>query len=190
PEISARRIAFALASYQRTLIPDQSKFDQVARGQANFTQLEQQGWGAFNSPQSRCNVCHAGPLLADNQFRNLGIRPITEDQGRFEVTGQPQDRGRFKTPSLRNVALRERYFHTGFAADLPAVLAFYDGDGGAFPQNKDPLLTGLNVPAQVRPAIQALLNTLTDPRVAAETAPFDRPQLRSEQAVQNPALYG
>jgi cytochrome c peroxidase len=190
PEINAVRIAFALATYQRTLIPDQSKFDLVARGQAVFTQAEQQGWAAFNAPGPRCSVCHSGPAQSDQQFHNLGIRPIAEDAGRSTVTGLPQDRGRFKTPSLRNVALRERYFHNGLVGALPNVLGFYDGDGGPFADNKDPLLVGLMVPLQVRPSIEALLNALTDPRVANETFPFDRPTLRSEQAAPNPQLLG
>jgi len=190
PEINAVRIAFALATYQRTLVPDQSKFDLVARGQATFTAAEQQGWGAFNAPGPRCAVCHAGALLSDNQFHNLGLRPIAEDSGRFAVTGNVADRGRFKTASLRNVALRQRFFHTGLVPTLQGVLGFYDGDGGPFAENKDPLLAGLMVPPQVRPNIEALLNTLTDPRVASETFPFDRPTLRSEQAAPNPRLLG
>ena len=188
PEITPVRIAFALATYQRTLIPDQSKFDQVARGQAQFTQAEMRGWGAFNSPQSRCNACHSGPMQSDGGFHNLGIRPIFEDAGRFDVTGDPIDRGRFKTPSLRNVTLRERFFHTGFTGNLNQLLAFYDNGGGAFGQNKDPLLNNLSVPGNVRPDIIAFLGTLTDPRVANETFPFDRPTLRSEQPTQNPTI--
>lgn len=190
PAITARRIAFALATYERTLIPDQSKFDQVARGQAAFTQAENQGRAAFNSPQSRCAVCHAGSLHSDNQFHNLGIRPISEDSGRFAVTGQQQDRGRFKTPTLRNVVLRDRFFHNGLTNSLQTLLGFYDGDGGPFAQNKDPLLNGLTVPQQVRASIIAYLGTLTDARVANETFPFDRPTLRTERVAQNPQSYG
>jgi len=190
PTINAQRIAFALASYQRTLIPDQSKFDAVARGQAAFTQAEQRGWGAFNSAGSRCNACHTGALLSDGAFHNLGLRPLAEDQGRFDVTGVAADRGRFKTPSLRNVGLRQRLFHTGVQPNLQGVLAVYDADGGQFPQNKDPLLNGLTVPVQVRADIIALLNTLTDPRVAAQSAPFHRPTLRSELPASNPMSLG
>ncbi|QDV09757.1 Cytochrome c551 peroxidase precursor [Planctomycetes bacterium Poly30] len=192
-EITPVRIAFALAAYQRTLVPDQSKFDRVMRGQAQFTPAENRGRGAFGSPQSRCAQCHAGSLFSDRQFHNLGLRPIAEDSGRQAVTGQPGDRGRFKTPSLRNVALRERFFHTGApgSAGAPAIndlndlLAFYDADGGAFANNKDQRLIGLTVPPQVRGDIVAFLNTLTDPRVAAETAPFDRPSLWSERSPAN-----
>ena len=183
-EINPVRIAFALAAYQRTLVPDQSKFDRVMRNQANFTQAENRGRGAFNSQQSRCNQCHSGSLFSDNEFHNLGLRPVMEDNGRQGVTGNFAERGQFKTPSLRNVALRTRFFHTGGddIDNLPELLDFYNDDGGNFNNNKDPLLNDLRVPGQVRPDIIAFLNTLTDPRVANETAPFDRPTLWSERA--------
>lgn len=191
-EITPVRIGFALAAYQRTLVPDQAKFDDVMRGQANFTPAENRGFGAFRSPGSRCDACHTPPLFADGSFRNLGLRPIGEDSGRFEVTGNPADRGRFKVPSLRNVALRDRFFHTGAPGidDLGDVFVFYDQDGGAFPQNKDPLLNNLNVPPPVRADLVAFMNTLTDPRVASESYPFDRPTLWSERAQPNPAPTG
>ena len=192
PDITPVRIAFALAAYQRTLVPDQSKFDRVMRGQATFTQAENRGRGAFNSPGSRCNQCHAGTLFSDGGFHNLGLRPAAEDPGRRLVTGNFGDRGRFKTPSLRNVALRQRFFHTGAPGinSLLDLLLFYDQDGGPFADNKSPILNGLNVPPPPRQDIIAFLNTLTDPRVAAETAPFDRPTLWSERAQPNPLPLG
>ncbi len=188
-EITPVRIAFALAAYQRTLIPDQSKFDRVMRNQANFTPQENNGFGAFRSPGSRCNQCHSGSLFSDGQYHNLGLRPISEDDGRRGVTGLFSDRGRFKTPSLRNVDLRGRFFHTGAPGidNLNDVMVFYNNDGGPFGQNKDPLLNNLNVPGNVRPDLVAFLRTLTDPRVANETAPFDRPTLWSERTFANPA---
>ena len=102
-----------------------------------------------------------------------GLRPAAEDPGRRLVTGNFGDRGRFKTPSLRNVALRQRFFHTGAPGinNLLDLLLFYDQDGGPFADNKSPILNGLNVPPPPRQDIIAFLNTLTDPRVAAETAP-------------------
>ena len=188
--ITPARIAFALAAYQRTLVPDQAKFDRVMRGQAIFTPAESRGFDAFRSPQARCNNCHSGRLFSDRQYHNLGLRPIAEDEGRSAITGDPFDRGRFKTASLRNVALRERYFHTGATGltSLRQVLAFYDGGGGPFPDNRDPLLGILSVPPPVADDIIAFLGTLTDPRVAAETAPFDRPTLWSERVQPNPAV--
>lgn len=190
PNVTPVRIAFALAAYQRTLVPDQTKFDRVMRGQAQFTQAENRGFGAFRSPQSRCNQCHSGSLFSDEDYHNLGLRPITEDNGRQGETGNFGDRGKFKTPSLRNVALRERFFHTGAPGinTLTQLLNFYDDQGGPFNENKDFRLNNLRVPPQVRPDLVAFLNTLTDPRVAAATAPFDHPSLWSQRLAQNPAV--
>ncbi len=186
-DVTPVRIAFALAAYQRTLVPDESKFDRVMRNQANFTLAENRGRAAFNSPQSRCDECHSGTLFSDDEFHNLGLRPVMEDDGRRSVTGEFLHRGQFKTPSLRNVALRTRFFHTGGdnVDNLLEVLNFYNDEGGDFTNNKDQLLDNLRVPNNVRGDIIAFLNTLTDPRVANETAPFDRPTLWSERTLGN-----
>ena len=191
-EITPVRIAFALAAYERTLIPDQSKFDRVMRGQAQFTQQEQRGFNVFRSPAARCNQCHVGSLFSDRQYHNLGLRSVSEDAGRQDVTGLFGDRGRFKTPSLRNVALRERFFHTGAPGvdNLRDVVDFYGQGGGLFAENKDPILGGIFVPVPPRNDLVTFLRTLTDPRVANETAPFDRPVLWSERAIANPAQLG
>ncbi|MEM6673147.1 MAG: cytochrome-c peroxidase [Planctomycetota bacterium] len=191
-EITPVRIAFALAAYQRTLVPDESKFDRVMRGETQFTQAEQRGFNAFRAPQSRCNQCHSGTLFSDGEYHNLGLRPVNEDDGRRSVTGLFSDRGRFKTPSLRNVDLRERFFHSGAPTidSLQQVMGFYSGDGGPFGANKDPLLNGIAIPPPVGADIVTFLRTLTDPRVAAETAPFDRPTLWSERTSPNPSLLG
>jgi cytochrome c peroxidase len=190
-DITAGRIAFAIATYERTLVPDRTPFDL-----GTLTPGQQQGFGAFNA--SNCAVCHTPPLFSNGTFRNVGLRPPGEDLGRQVVTGNPADRGRFKVPSLRNVGLRSRFFHTGNvppamgapANTLEAVVAFY-ARGGDFPDNRDPLLATTGVPLQARPAlIDFLRNGLTDPRVANEEFPFDRPELHSESAAPNPLVFG
>ena len=191
PAITAERIAFAIATYERTLVPDQTPFDL-----GTLTPGQQQGLNVFNA--SNCALCHTPPLFSDGTFRNIGVRPPAEDLGRQEVTGNNGDRGRFKVPSLRNVGLRERFFHN---ANLPgamgappntlnAVVAFYNR-GGDFPDNRDPLMNTTNVPGMAAPAlVDFLANGLTDPRVANETFPFDRPSLHSENATPNPRIFG
>ncbi|MFT5049585.1 MAG: cytochrome c peroxidase [Chlamydiales bacterium] len=192
PDITAERIGFAIATYERTLIPNQTPWDQFQAGNTNALTAQQvQGMNAFNGG-ARCNQCHSGPLFSDGQFRNIGVRPLVEDRGRQEITGNPGDRGRFKVPTLRNVELRGRWFHNGAPplANLNAVVNFYRGGGGPFDNNKDPILDGLNFPPQVATNITAFLRALTDPRVENELAPFDRPQLNSERPVDNPRLVG
>lgn len=190
-EITAARIGMAIATYERTLLPDQTPFDSFIAGNPGaLTTQQNNGLNALNG--SRCTACHIGAEFTGNGFRNIGLRPITEDSGRFEVTNNPADRGRFKVPSLRNVGLRDRFMHNGQLSTLDDVFDFYARRNGqvSFAQNRDPLL---NVPIAFPPNVQNaiedfLINGLTDPRVANEEFPFDRPMLLSEESLENPLL--
>ncbi|MCC6284974.1 MAG: hypothetical protein IT439_06670 [Phycisphaerales bacterium] len=190
-QITAERIAFAIATYERTLVPDQTDWDRFIAGNPGaLNAAEQRGWAAFQGPAARCNVCHTAPQFTDHSFRNLGLRPIAEDSGRQVVTGEFEDRGRFKVPTLRNVALKSTFMHNGQFNALPGVLGFYAGGGGPFPDNRDPLLAGIALPPPVAADIVAFLQGgLVDPRVENEEFPFDRPTLRTELPP-NPALIG
>ncbi|MCB9876459.1 MAG: hypothetical protein H6835_02565 [Planctomycetes bacterium] len=197
PDITAQRIAFALATYQRTLRPDQTPYDQFLAGnQAAMTQQQINGMNVFHGP-GRCVICHTSGLFSDRQYHNLGLRPIAEDAGRQEVTSNPGDAGRFKTPSLRNVGLRGSLMHNGQFTNVTQVVGFYIGGGGPFLQNKDPQLIPLNgpppggVPPQAAADLAAFVSTaLTDPRVAAGLPPFDRPTLRGQLLNQQGSQYG
>lgn len=182
--ITAERIAMALATYERSLVPDQTPFDQFQRGNnAALTAAQQRGLNAFNGP-FRCNQCHTGSLFSDTQFRNLGLRPIAQDSGRQAITNSPGDAGKFKVPSLRNVGLRGTFMHTGQFTNLGQVVGFYIGGGGPNLVNKDPLLLPIQPPpppGAVQDVIDFLANGLTDPRVRNRQAPFDRPTLASER---------
>ncbi|MHC4380624.1 MAG: cytochrome-c peroxidase, partial [Planctomycetota bacterium] len=198
PEISALRIAYALASYERTLIPDQTPWDAYITGDPLAMTPDQiEGWDQFNGP-ANCVQCHTPPFFTDNSFHNLGLRPTAEDFGRMDVTGNTADRGKFKTPSLRNAGLRDRFFHNGakFALDnglaLGGVDDIYLAGGGAFPDNKDPLLEPLNGKPGVDLAkvFDFVGNGLTDPRVANALPPFDKPTLYSERFPDGAAAFG
>src|SRR6266850_1388204 len=180
PEVTPARIALAIATFERTVYSDRTRFDENVSGIAQLTPAEVRGQGVFN--QSRCNVCHAGTLFSDNAFHNIGVRPQTEDTGRFQVTGNPNNIGEFRTPSLRNVGLRGPYFHDGKSATLDEVVDFYNR-GGDFdaPNINHNLIRPLGLSAPQKSDLLAFLRgALTDPRVAAGTAPFDRPTLYSE----------
>ena len=188
PAITAERIGFAIAAYERTLVPNQAPVDAFAAGNPNaLTQNQTMGWHQFSGP-ARCNLCHTPPFFTDNQFHNLGLRPTTEDNGRQGVTGLFADRGKFKTPSLRNAGLRSRFFHNGQANVLdngPApggVDDIYIAGGGPFPDNRDPLLLPLGGMPGINMAniMDFVGNALTDPRVAQGLPPFDGPTLFSE----------
>jgi cytochrome c peroxidase len=180
PEVTPARIALAIASFERTLYSDRTPFDQSIAQITNLSPAEQRGLGVFN--QSRCNACHAGSLFSDNQFHNIGVRPQFEDTGRFQVTGNANNIGEFRTPSLRNVSLRGPYFHDGRFQTLEEVVDFYNRGGDFNAPNIDHnLIHPLNLsPPQKSDLVAFLRGALTDPRVLAGTAPFDRPTLYTE----------
>jgi len=177
PRITPKRIAFAIASYERTLVPDQTPYDRYIAGDLTaLTASQVRGWRVFR--QSACSVCHPPPFFTDHTFRNIGVRPAREDIGHAEVTRRRDDRGRFKVPSLRNVGLRQRFMHNGGFASLEEVMGHYAGRGSSFGKDVDPLVARrIRLRGDRRALIDFLANALTDPRAARETAPFDHPSL-------------
>lgn len=179
PLITPERIAMAIATYERTLFSNQAPIDLDTPANPQLTPLEQQGRQVFG--QAGCAACHAGNRFTDEQFHYTGVRPVAEDLGRFAVTSNPADRGAMKTPGLRNVELHAPYFHNGRFNTLEEVIDFYNRGGDFNAPNKDPRMQPLNLTPQQRNALAAFLRRpLTDPRVAAESPPFDRPMLYTE----------
>lgn len=185
-QITAARIAMALATYQRTLISDQAPFDAFRAGNVNALTVQQrQGFADFQA--NNCAICHNAnqDLFTDHSFRNIGLRPVAEDTGRQAISGNINDRGRFKVPTLRNVALKATFMHNGQFQNLNQVLAFYARAPGAPVQqadNRDPVMnTIVPMPPQESQNIVAFLASLTDPRVANQTFPFDRPLLSADR---------
>ncbi|HYV23658.1 MAG TPA: cytochrome c peroxidase [Pyrinomonadaceae bacterium] len=188
-EITPVRIAEAIATFERTLYSDRTPWDLNAQQIAPLGAAEARGQGIFNT--RGCNVCHANTLFSDNAFHNIGVRPQTEDTGRFQVTGNANNMGEFRTPSLRNVGLRGPYFHNGHFATLEEVVAFYNR-GGDFdaPNINHNLIRPLGLsPQQQSDLVAFLRNALIDARVLAGTAPFDRPTLYSE-SIRVPQITG
>lgn len=179
PDVTPSRIAMALATHQRTLFSDQTPLDLWSAQIEPLTQKEEAGRQIFVN--QNCIFCHGGALLSNATYQNIGVRPIVEDLGRGAITGIPDDRGRFKTPPLRNLELRAPYMHNGRFETIEDVVEFYNR-GGDFPAaNTDPRVRPLNLTVQQRAALSAFLKRpLTDPRVANELPPFDRPTLYTE----------
>lgn len=190
PAITPARIAMAIASYERTLISNQTPWDLFNSGQMNaLTPNQAQGLQVF-AGAGRCDDCHTPPFFTDHTFRNIGVRPIAEDNGRQGVTGNPGDRGRFKVPSLRNVGLKPRFMHQGEFGTLAAVMNHYNNPG-PFTDNRDPIMNLININAVQRAQlVDFVQNGLTDPRVAAGLPPFDRPTLGSESGIGAPVVLG
>lgn len=156
----------ALASYERTLISGASRFDRfLYEGDSTaLTVQERNGWIIFNGDRGNCSVCHSGFDLSDHDFHNIGLLlDHGADPGRQRITLNPADRGKFKTPTLRNIALTAPYMHNGSMATLEDVIDHFSG-GGLPDPNKDPMLTPLQLSLQEKQDLIAFLRTLTDER--------------------------
>ncbi len=164
PEVSADRIANAVAQFMRSLVSYQSKFDQGYEiGFINFTQLEVQGMDLFQGRRLGCNICHITDTQVLNEALNNGLDRVYSDNGLGEITGNPGDDGKFKPPSLRNVALTAPYMHDGRFATLEEVVEHYSSGVQAHP-NRSPFVPigGFRLNEQEKAALIAFLNTLTD----------------------------
>lgn len=176
-EVTAARIIMAIATYERILVSNQAPIDAFIAGDTDaLTAQQQQGLQIFNG-RGRCAACHGGNRFTDDRFHYIGVRPQDEDLGRFNVTGNNGDRGEMKTPSLRNVSLRNDFMHNGRFDSLADVVNFYNRGGDFDAANKPGLISPLGLNATERAALVAFLESLTDSRVAAESAPFDRPAM-------------
>jgi cytochrome c peroxidase len=148
-------VALALAAFERTLVSFGSDYDRGALDEA-----ARRGQALFVSSKFACASCHAAPLFTDA----AGSDPLTSfhrieaandrDRGLAEVTGNPADAGRFRTPSLRNVALSSPYLHDGSAKTLPDAVRRHERAGG---------MTDAEMAELV-----AFLDGLTDPRFVAD----------------------
>lgn len=142
--VTAVNLGRALAAFERTLLSGNSKIDRFRLGEvANLSAEERQGLWLFES-KGGCWRCHAGANMTDEAFHNTGVswgkQPL--DLGRFEWSRQEDDRGKFRTPSLRGVADTAPYMHDGSLATLADVVEFYNKGGGKNPQ-LDPLMAPL-----------------------------------------------
>jgi cytochrome c peroxidase len=132
-EITGERIIKALAQFERTLISANSPYDQYLRGDYEPTPSELRGLALFaTGPQpnreirgANCAHCHGMPQTFTDTFHNNGLDSIFSDLGREVFTGQFGDRGRFRVPTLRNIALTAPYMHDGRFATLNDVLDHY-----------------------------------------------------------------
>lgn len=187
-------IVDALACFVRSLLSFESPFDRYAYGgdDAALDEAAIRGIGLFFSERFECHHCHTGfnftestdhesSAILDNPFHNTGLYNVAgdnaypaADQGLYDLTGDPADRGRFRAPTLRNVALTAPYMHDGSLPDLNAVLDFYaaggrniedgehagDGRANAY---KSQFVKGIDMTERERTEMLAFLNALTDP---------------------------
>lgn len=157
-------ITRALAAYQRVLISGWSRWDRYRMGDASaLTPAEQRGWEIFSGAESGCTACHSGFDLSDHSYRNIGQYTHYSDPGRERISLDPADHGKFKVPTLRNVALTAPYMHDGAMATLEEVVDHFASGGVDHPQ-QDPAVRAFPLDSQQRADLIAFLHALTDER--------------------------
>ena len=153
-------ITRALACFERALISGDSKFDRHYFLKSNdYTEAEQKGMDLFFSERTQCSSCHALPFFTDYQFYSLGFEDA--DIGLERRTYLATDRGKFKTPSLRNIELTAPYMHNGSMSSLEEVVSFYNSGGGTH-ATKDSRMKPLNLSKEEEAHLVAFLKSLTD----------------------------
>jgi cytochrome c peroxidase len=191
--VTANNMNKALAAFQRTLISGRSAFDRwhFDGDESALSESAQRGYALFNGPALGCSRCHAGFNFSDHTraqgeatssavYHNTGLYNVDQrgtypepNTGVHEVTQNPADMGRFKAPSLRNVAVTAPYMHDGSIATLSQVLDHYAAGGRTIRQgryagngSKNPLkserLTGFALDSEQRADVLAFLGSLTD----------------------------
>lgn len=127
--IEPELVAIALASFVRSIMSSRSRFDRFADGDTNaLNDDEIQGLHLFRT-KARCMNCHHGPMLSDGDFHHTGLSYFKrrfEDLGRFHATGLKEDRGKFKTPSLRDLMHTGPWMHNGLFTDFSGILRMYN----------------------------------------------------------------
>ncbi len=151
----------SLASYQRTLFSHDSPYDQYLAGNLDWSQELKTGEALFIA---YCASCHAGVHLTTFGFANNGLYETYSDVGRARITNLPQDEGKFKIPSLRNLPLTAPYMHDGSLEDLESVLAHYSTGGKSHP-NKSELVANIELSEEEQAQLLLFLEQLVDEKV-------------------------
>ncbi|MGO1596693.1 MAG: cytochrome-c peroxidase [Sphingobacterium sp.] len=185
-DFSMPEIMSALAAFQRTLISRRSRFDAFMDGKYNaLTDDEVAGLHLFRT-KARCMNCHHGEYFTDEDFHNIGLTYFQrkyEDLGRYEFTGNPEDVGKFRTPSLRDVMNTDPWMHNGLFDNIIGVLNMYNSGMGmnnpktaeelADPMHPrvDPLMKELDLSQEEIRQVAAFLEAIT-----ATKYRMDRPE--------------
>lgn len=170
PTVTAETLGMALEAFLLTLTSADSRYDRALSGRGELTEQEARGQELFftEAPAGgSCYQCHNGPTFTDSAFRNNGLAS-PEDAGRERATSDPSDRGKFVTPSVRNVSLTAPYMHDGRFKTLKDVLAHYAApfspSATLAPELAAYAETGLPLTPDDQAALVAFLLTLEDPQ--------------------------
>jgi cytochrome c peroxidase len=164
--ITTVNAARALAQFERTLLSFGSRYDGFLTGSATLTDSEERGRRMFYSEAADCFHCHGTLMFTDNLFHNNALDTQFARGGLCDATGNPADCGKFKTPTLRNIALTAPYMHDDRFPNLETVVEFYSEQIVPSP-TVDPLMKyvargGLHLTHEQKVDLLAFLRTLTD----------------------------
>lgn len=160
--VTVDMVAQAIAAFERTVVTTDSPFDRYVRGDEDaLSKLEKKGLEIFNG-KGHCTACHWGGYFSDGRFHNLGVPPAdpsVPDVGRYAVTKDTADLGAFKTPTIRDVALRAPYMHNGSEKTLEDVVDLYNKGGRTGDPNISPLIVPLGLTKAEKKALVAFMTT-------------------------------
>lgn len=174
--IDAGTLSKAIASFERTVVSNDSPFDRWVKGRADAMTPDQvKGFALFIDPKKgNCSACHSGPNFTDNGFHNLGLASYARekpDMGRFAHKPLPSLRGAFKTPTVREAANTAPYFHDGSAATLRDVVKHYVG-GGSVKTDLSPNMRPLDLSEKEIDQLVSFMQAVSTP-----PRPFELPVL-------------
>lgn len=172
---TAERAALALAAFIRTLLSAESPFDRFEAGEGTaLSPAARRGLVLFRG-NAGCVRCHTGPNFTDEKFHNtgVGLYQRNPDLGRYRVTGREDDKGAFKTPTLRDVAKTAPYMHDGSLGTLEEVVAYYDRGGIKNPY-LDRRIRPLRLSLRERKDLVAFLKSLTGKEMEVEQPELPR----------------
>lgn len=163
-ELNTALVMDALAQFMVMMISNQSKYDNYLKGETILSPEELEGLNLF---EQKCENCHSGILFTNQAYHNNGIDTVFADSGRALISANPIDIGKFRVPSLRNVAITGPYMHNARFSTLEEVLDHY-ATGIRSSNSLDPTFTqgngdlGIPLTEDEKKAIIAFLKTLTD----------------------------
>jgi cytochrome c peroxidase len=160
--LTRENLGAALALFMRRIYLGASPIDRFQSGGRDALSLEERGGLWIYESKGRCWQCHSGPNFSDEAFHNTGIgaREGTPEPGRFQVSGRDEDRGRFKTPTLRGLTLTAPYMHDGSLETLEEVVAYYRR-GGNPNSHLDPKIAPLDLSDREAKNLVAFLEALS-----------------------------
>lgn len=167
PAIDPDRVAAALAAFQRTIVSRKSRFDEFLEGNKKaLANNEIRGLHLFRT-KARCMNCHHGPLFSDNDFHKNGFGDI----GLYHVTHREEDKGKMKTPSLRDVTYTDPWMHDGSVTNLSTIIDRYN-DAKDVGHGIDNLLKPLGLTVRERQDLLAFFDA-----ISAAPLEFKKPKL-------------